>query len=300
MTSADPVAATQPTRDVLRDPVLVAPLVVAAGLAVGALGIHAHISETRIATDMGVAWALAAAALVTLGRPRRRRATWLLAAAAFALLGADLEWADSHALWTLGLVLEQLWIAVLAVLLLALPEGRRSSPVTRWAIAGAFTVTLAGQVAGALVEPDVRDLLSVAPHAGAAHAIDRAQEFAGVAVALVVLVLLLRRLRELRGAARRSQGPPLAAAAVALTVGVVWLGLVIASDGSRPRVETIARAIVVLLPIGVVVGILWSRLRRPEASELVVELQAQTPATMGERLAGALGDPTLEIAYRLG
>ena len=299
MTSADPVAATQPTRDVLRDPVLVAPLVVAAGLAVGALGIQAHISETRIAADMGVAWALAAAALVTLGRPRRRRATWLLAAAAFALLGADLEWADTHAWWTLGLVVEQLWLAVLAVLLLALPEGRRSSPVTRWAIAGAFTVTLAGQVAGALVEPDVRDLLSVAPHAGAAHAIDRAQEFAGIAVALVVLVLLLRRLGELRGAARRSQGPPLAGAAVALTVGVVWLGLVIASDGSRPRVETIARAIVVCLPIGVVVGILWSRLRRPEASELVVELQAQTPATMGERLAGALGDPTLEIAYRL-
>ena len=152
VTSADPVAATQPTRDVLRDPVLVAPLVVAAGLAVGALGIHAHVSETRIATDMGVAWALAAAALVTLGRPRRRRATWLLAAAAFALLGADLEWADTHALWTLGLVSEQLWIAVLAVLLLALPEGRRSSPLTRWAIAGAFAVTLAGQVAGALVD----------------------------------------------------------------------------------------------------------------------------------------------------
>src|SRR5580765_7947659 len=94
-------------------------------------------------------------------------------------------------------------------------------------------------------------------------------------------------------------GTSLAGAAVALTVGIVWLGLVIASDGSRPRVETIARAIVVCLPIGVVVGILWSRLRRPEASELVVELQAQTPATMGERLAGALGDPTLEIAYRL-
>ena len=99
----------------MRDPVIVAPLVVAAGLAVGALGIQAHVSETRIATDMGVAWALAAAALVTLGRPRRRRATWLLAAAAFALLGADLEWADTHAWWTLGLVFEQLWIAVLAV-----------------------------------------------------------------------------------------------------------------------------------------------------------------------------------------
>jgi signal transduction histidine kinase len=285
---------------VLRDPVLVAPLVVAAGLAVGALGVHAHVSGARIATDTGVAWALIAAALVTLGRPRRRRATWLLIVAAFALLGADLEWASAPALWTFGLILEQVWIVFLAALLLAFPEGRPSSQVTRWAIAGAFAVTLAGQAVGALVDPDARDLLSIAPNAAVAHAVDRAQELAGVAVALVVLMLLLRRLRELRGAARRSQGPLLAAAAATVSVGVVWLGSVIATDASKSSLETIARALVVSLPFGIVLGILWSRLRRPEASELVVELQAQTPATMGERLAGALGDPTLEIAYRLG
>lgn len=300
MTAADPAAAAPQTRAVLQDPVLVAPLVVAAGLAIGALGIHAHISGPRIATDVGVAWALTAAALVTLERPRRRRTTWLLAVAAFALLGADLEWAGTHALWTLGLILEQSWIAVLAALLLAVPEGRPGSAVTRWAVAGVFLVTLAGQAVGALVEPDARNLLSVAPNAGVAHAVDRTQEIAGVAVALVVLMLLLRGLRELRGAARRSQGPLLAAAAVTLTAGVVWLGSVIASDGSRPRLETIARGLLVSIPFGAVLGILWSRLRRPEASELVVELQAQTPATIGERLAKALGDPTLEIAYRLG
>ena len=128
MTASIPATATRPTRDVLRDPVLLAPLAVAAGLAVGALGVHAHVSGARIATDTGVAWSLTAAALVTMGRPRRRRATWLLAAAAFALLGADFEWASTHALWTLGLILEQLWIALLAMFLIGLPEGRPSSP----------------------------------------------------------------------------------------------------------------------------------------------------------------------------
>jgi signal transduction histidine kinase len=299
VTASVPAAAARPTRDVLRDPVLVVPLVVAAGLAVGALGVHAHVSGTRIATDVGLAWALTAAALVTLERPRRRRARLLLAAAAFALLAADLEWASSHALWTLGLLLEQLWILFLAVLLLAFPEARSSRPV-RWAIAGIFAVTVAGQVVGALVDPDARDLLSLAPHERVAHSVDRTQEIAGFALALVVLLLVLRRVLALRGAARRSQGPLLAAAAVAIPVGLVWLGSVIAADSSRSRLETIARAVVVFLPVGVVAGILWSRLRRPEASELVVELRAQTAATMGERLAGALSDPTLEIAYRLG
>ena len=142
-------------------------------------------SETRIATDIGVAWALAAAALVTLdGRGGGERGGCsprpLSPSGCRPRVGGLACVVDTRT------GRRALWIAVLAVLLLALPEGRRSSPVTRWAIAGAFAVTLAGQVAGALVEPDARDLLSVAPHAGAAHAVDRAQEFAGVAVALVV------------------------------------------------------------------------------------------------------------------
>ena len=135
-------------------------------------------------------------------------------------------------------------------------------------------MTLAGQAVGALVDPDARNLLSVAPHASVAHAIDRAQEFVGAAVTIVVLSLLVLRLQGLRFAARRSQGPLLAAAVVTVLAGAVWLGAVIAADASRPRIETVARAFVVSLPLGIVAGILWSRLRRPEASELVVELQA--------------------------
>ena len=71
-----------PSRDVIRDPVLVLPLVVAAGLAVGWLGVDKQVPGTRIAADLALAWALAAASLVVLERPRWRRARWLLAAAA--------------------------------------------------------------------------------------------------------------------------------------------------------------------------------------------------------------------------
>ena len=91
-----------PSRDVIRDPVLLLPLAVAAGLAVGWLGVHEQVSGTRTAADLALSWALMVASLVVLERPRWRRARWLLAATPFALLGADLEWADSHALWTLG------------------------------------------------------------------------------------------------------------------------------------------------------------------------------------------------------
>jgi signal transduction histidine kinase len=280
--------------------VLLLPVVVAAGLAVGAVGVHQHIAGTRIAADLTLAWALTVAAIVVVERPRWRAASGLLAASALTVLCADLEWTNSHALWTLGFLLESLWVAFLALLVLTFPEGRPWSPWARFAIMAAFAVTLGAQAVGVFVMPDARNVLSIAPRASLAHTVDRAQEISGLVLALLVLLLVLQRLRALRRAAYHSQGPLLAAAAITVLAGLVWLGAVIASDASSSTLETIGRAVAVSLPIAVVVAILWSRLRRPEASKLVVELRTQGTATMRERLARALGDPTLEVVYRLG
>jgi signal transduction histidine kinase len=298
MTSA--AITESPRRAVLRDPVLLLPAVVAAGLAVGWLGVHERVSGTRIAADLALSWALVAGSVVVLQRPRWRRTMWLLAATAFALLGADFEWASSHALWTLGFVLEGLWAAFLVQFVLTFPEGRSWSRAAKIAIAGAYAVTFGGQLVGAFVVPDARDVLSVAPQASVAHTVDRVQEMSGVAVAVAVLFLVLQRLCLLRGPARRVQGPLLVAAAVTVPTSVVWLGWVIATDAGMSTLGTIGRAVATSLPLGVVAGIVWSRLGRPEASELVVELRTEAAAGMRERLARALGDPTLEVAYRLG
>jgi signal transduction histidine kinase len=298
MTSAAVTAS--PRRGVLGDPVLVVPVVVAAGLGVGWLGVHEHISGARIAADLALSWALVSGSLVVLERPRWRQARLLLAATAFALLGADLAWASSHALWTLGLLLEGLWAAFLVQLVLTFPEGRSWSQAAHLAIVGAYAVAFGGQLVGGFVVPDPRDVLSVAPHASVAHAVDRAQEIAGIAVALIVLVLVMQRLRVLRGPARRAQGPLLVAAAVTGSASLVWMSWAIATGARTSTLETIARAVAISLPLGVVTGIGWSRLRRPQASELVVELRTDAAATMRERLARALGDPTLDVAYRLG
>lgn len=294
------IATVSPSRDVKRDPVLLLPVAVAAGLAVGAVGVQEHVAGTRISADLTLAWALSAAAVVVLERPRWRAASWLLAASALTILCADLEWTHSNALWTFGYLLEGLWVAFLAQLVLTFPEGRPWSRWARFGILGVFVVAFGGQVLGALVVPDARDVLSVAPRPSLAHTVDRAQEITGVVLALLVLFLVLRRLRALPRAAHHSQGPLLAAAAATVLAGLVWLGSVIASDASPSTLETTGRAVAVSLPIAVVAAILWSRLRRPEASALVVELQTQGTATMRERLARALGDPMLDVAYRLG
>ena len=175
-----------------------------------------------------------------LERPRWRRARWLLAATAFAVLGADLEWAKSHALWTLGFVLEGFWAAFLVQLVLTFPEGRSWSRVARVAIVSAYAVTFGGQLVGALVAPDPRDLLSVASHPRAAHAIDDAQAIAGVGLVLAVLFLVLRRVHALRGPARRTQGPLLLAAAITSLTGLAWLSWVVTTGARMSTLETIA------------------------------------------------------------
>ena len=289
-----------PSRNAIRDPVLLLPLAVAAGLAVGWLGVHEQVAGTRIAADLALSWALMAASLIVLERPRWRRARWLLAATPFALLGANLEWASSHALWTLGFLLEGLWVAFLVQLVLTFPEGHPWSRLARVAVLAAYALTLGGQLVGGLVVSDTRDLLAVTSQPSVAHAIDRAQAMGGVGVALAVLFLVLQRMHALGRPARRAQAPLLLAAGITGLAGLVWLGWLVATDARVPTLETIARALAMTIPVGIVVGIGWSRLRRPQASELVVELRSEAAATMRERLARALGDPTLDVAYRLG
>ena len=288
-----------PTRDAHRDPVLLLPLAVATGLAVGWLGVHERIAGTRIAADLALSWALIGASLVVLERPRWRRARWLLAATPFALLGADLEWASSHALWTLGFLLEGLWAAFLVQLVVTFPEGRPWSRPARVAVVAAYMLTLGGQLVGVLVAPDTRDMLSVTSSPSLADAIDRAQATAGACLAVGVLFLALQRVRVLGLPARRAQGPLLVGTAITALADLVWLGWVIGTRARVPTLENTTRAVAMTIPVGIVIGIGWSRLRRPQTSELVVELRSEVVATMRERLARALGDPTLDVAYRL-
>jgi signal transduction histidine kinase len=149
------------------------------------------------------------------------------------------------------------------------------------------------------VHSDSRSLLSLSPQETVAGGIDTVQGTIGIAVAAIGLFLVLQRLFVLRGPAQRAQAPLLAAAALSVPVAALWLVRVSATGQEAPAFETIVRMVCLLLPLGVVVGIMWSRLRRQEASELVVELQTGGATSMRERLARVLGDPTLELMYRL-
>jgi signal transduction histidine kinase len=282
---ASTAVTTAPRRDAVRDPVLLLPMVVGAGLAVGWLGVHEHVAGTRIAVDLALAWSLVAAAVIALDRPRWRPAAWLLTAAAFALLGADLSWTSARVVGTIGVLLGWLWAALLVQLVLTFPEGRPWTRLAWVVVPVGYAAAIGGQIVDKLASED----------ANAAH---RAQEIVALGIGVSVLALVLFRLRVLRDPGRRAQAPLLVAAAVAAATYVGCLGWLVAADATSSMLNTITREVAILLPLGVVAGIVWSRLHRPQASELVVELSTEA-ADLRTRLARTLGDPTLELAYRL-
>ena len=274
-----------PRRDAVRDPVLLLPAVVGAGLAIGWLGIHEHVSGARIIADLALAWSLVAGSLITLQLRRWRAAAWLLTAASFALLGADLAWTDTRVVGTIGVLFGWLWAAILVQLVLTFPGGRPWSLAARFFIPAAYVVALGGQAVVAFVSSHE-------------DVVQRAQEIAALALATAVLVLAVQHLLVLQGPGRRAHAPLLFAAAASAATAVGSLGWLLAADTSSSALNTLARVVAISLPIGVVWGIAWSRLHRPLASELVVDLSTEA-ADMRARLARTLGDPTLELVYRL-
>jgi signal transduction histidine kinase len=282
---ASAAATVTPRRDAVRDPVLLLPAAVAAGLAIGWLGVHEHVSGARIAADLALAWSLVGASLVALERPRWRAATWLLAAAALALLAADLEWTSTRVVGTIGVLLGWLWAAILVQFVVTFPAGRPWTRLAAVVVPVTYTVALGGQIVVAVASSD-------------AHAAHRAQEIAALAVGVSVLGLVAPRLIALQGYGRRAQAPLLLAATASAATSVGFLAWLLSADTSSSALNTIARLVAISLPLGVVVGIVWSRLHRPQASELAVELRTGA-GDMRAQLARALADATLELAYRL-
>jgi signal transduction histidine kinase len=283
----------------LRDPVLTLPVIVATALAVGRLGVDAGVSGARVAIDIALAWGFVVAGLVVLEQTRWRRLLALLTGAALALLAADLRWSSSDRLWTAGLLLAALWSAVVLHLVLTFPDGRPWSRFARTVIVAGYLTAVGGQLVRTLVDASPRDVLSLVASPGAVHGLARAQAALGVAIAGAVVYLVWQRISLLRGAAQRAQTPALVATLSCVPAVVVWLiGGLPTADWSTTS-ETVARGVALLIPVGLVAGVAWVRLRRPAASDLVVDLKTADPASLRDRLARTLGDPSLEIAYRL-
>ena len=290
------------TASALRDPVLLVPAVVAAGLARrlarsrrGRLGrARGRGPRAGVGARRGLPRRAGAGALAAIARPARRRR--VRAARRGSPVGGCACPVDAR----LPARQRSGWRSS-STLVLTFPEGRAWSRAARVAIAGAYVGDarrsarrrLRARPTRATCSRSRRSRRSPTPSTGRR---DRWASPSRSACSCCVV----RRLRVLRGPARRAQAPLLAGAGLAVLAARALAGL-----GERDRRgrgdarDDRSLASRCSFRSASSRGSSWSRLRRSEASDLVVELRTEGATSLRERLARVLGDPTLDVAYRL-
>jgi signal transduction histidine kinase len=162
----------------------------------------------------------------------------------------------------------------LAQLLVGYPRGRLRSRLEQVVVAAAYV--------DAVVYPLAR------------------QALATVALSLLLVVTALVRFLGAGGPERRARAAALvAAAAVALVLGLGAIGRLLEAGAAAAWLWAY-QAMLVLVAVGLFADLLWGRWTQAAITGLVVDLgELEEAGTLRARLARAVGDPSLLVAYRL-
>jgi signal transduction histidine kinase len=225
---------------------------------------------------------------------------------AFAWFAGQLTEASSPALYTLGTSVQYLFIAGFVYVLLSFPAGRLSGSIDRILVALALAVGGGLQILAMLYGTKTGLRCSTCPNnmlqtfhnnAVALRLLDWVRILGG-ALIVTLIAVLVRRWSRASAAQRREVLPVLVAGCVtlaALTATIVddLLGNPLSSLPANVFFYTAAA-----VPAAVLLVFLRRRLARGHVAGLVVQLgEPHTPLNLGEALARALGDPSLELAF---
>lgn len=232
----------------------------------------------------------------------------LMTALGFVDLAHQFYW-DAPVPFTIAQVVSFYSIPVAIHLFLAFPGGRLSTRFERHYVASAYAAVLVLSPVSQLFWdpqgtdcPDCpRNLLLVDPDPGAWSVVSALGDLLLIGILFTGVVSLVRRVRGATAPTRRAFAPVLLTAALA----VVLLGVVIAMDAAGVTTEGsaplwLSDVLFAAVPIAFLVGLLRTRWRRSVVADLVVRLgTAAGPEQVGDAIARALGDPSLELAFWL-
>lgn len=228
------------------------------------------------------------------------------------------EWGSpgttSAAVFSLGLLTYLVCPAVVAHAVLAYPTGRLPGRWERGVVAVGYLVLLGVLGLGPALLLDPRshgcpdcphNLLAVADAPERSAAVGTWGVALGFAWALAALLVLLVR-AVTHGPARRGTTAVVQAAGTGFLAATAWaLGTAlgqsfVGSTSLDARLWRVKAMCLLLLGGAVAWALVRSRQRHRELARLVVDLdQVSTPGGLRDALAGRLGDPHLEIGYRL-
>jgi signal transduction histidine kinase len=278
---------------------------VAFGAAVAALILssdHVYDRGIEAALALLVGWSFIGTGLFAWWRRPANRTGLLMTAAGFAWFTSQLSASDSDLLFTIGIALDGLFVAIVGHLLVAFPTGRLQTRAERAVAVSAYLTVTVLQLPSLLFEEpgEPRNLLIVEPDQALSDALDAVQFGMAVVLAVASVTILVRRERETGGARREALAPVLWTGGAAFAGFLVATGFDAAGSPSR-ALDWVAEALVATVPFGFLIGLLRSRLAQGAAVSALIARLGDLPAEgpLRAALADALGDPSLALAYWL-
>jgi signal transduction histidine kinase len=213
--------------------------------------------------------------------------------------------ANESLVFTLGTVLEDLYLLGFVYLILSFPSGRLRSKLEVGLFAAAVAIATVVEVAWLLFADSRSQICSDCPdnaleitrNDGLANWILQGQRIAGIVFSIVTVAVLVYRWRRASAPERRMGAPVLWAgsamfAALAFSVANDTLG-----HPLGPGPAWLRELVFAAIPIAVLVTLVQRRLARGAVAGLVVELEGVAAVDLRAALARTLGDPSLELAY---
>ena len=224
-------------------------------------------------------------------RPDSRSGMWMVATGFGLLVEPLFDQFDPSAIRTIGDLLEDAWaIPIIALLLTFLSGGRLDSRVDR-ALVGIWVVQLTVEFFRHVFLAREGNFLLVSADAEIADALITFNELIVSIGCLAVAGVIGARWKRASRPRRRAMLPSVAGIAALLFFAV-------AQQASPTLVQWLAVCSLLAIPAAFLAGLLRSRLARGGLTELFRDLRTMHGAALQARLAKALGDPTLVLAYR--
>jgi signal transduction histidine kinase len=210
--------------------------------------------------------------------------------------------ARSHVLFTIGELLQFLWIAGFFALVLSFPSGRLESRQDRVLVVLALILACVLEVAlvlfGDRTQVSASDVLHVfhVPHV--AQALFNLQRLLAAVLTVWTIGRLIVRWSRASTPARRAVTPVLAAGGFMFASLIMTAINDLTGDGWGATPAEVFFYAAATVPVAVMLTMLQRRLAQGQVAGLVVQLGGQSAAAkLRGALARALGDPTLQVAY---
>jgi signal transduction histidine kinase len=289
---------------------LIALIALAAGVgaALLVLGGDRELSPAAVSAVLAliVGWAYIGSGLIAWRQRPENRLGAVMVFIGFAWFVTFLADSNESFLFTLGTVLEDLYLLGFVYLVLSFPTGRLRSKLDLGLLAAAVVIATVVEFAWLLFADSRSQICSDCPSNAleitrndtVADALLQSQRTVGVLLCVFTVGLLVRRWRRASPPERRAGAPVLWAGSAMFAALAISVANDIFDHPLGPGPAWSRSLVFASIPIAVLAVLLQRRLARGAVAGLVVELgESATPVDLREALGRALGDPSLELAY---